>query len=180
MQFGDGAWRCVIPTNVMGGTVVVTQGESVWAQGAVAAGLDLAGGTSKSMFSNVSKAFRQAAARKIRTCRDIIILAIDAGTGVSYNAGTAPVWHRKHSAIHQKKLFRAAYMVAQIRGYADVFAMSFSAAGAVCSAVAAAWQPQHPFLRLHQANPSPSQQAKRVKTLAVLPIANSNSSSMCS
>jgi len=24
-----GAWRCVIPTNVMGGTVVVTQGEPV-------------------------------------------------------------------------------------------------------------------------------------------------------
>jgi hypothetical protein len=82
----------------------------------------------------------------------------------------------------KRKLFRAAYMVPQIRGYADVFAMLFSAAGAVYSAVAvaAAWQLQHPFLRLHQANPSPSQQAKRVKTLAVLPIANSNSSSMCS
>jgi len=46
-------------------------------------------------------------------------------------------------------------MVTQIRGYADVFAMSFSAADAVGSAVAAAWQPQHLFLRLHQANPSP-------------------------
>jgi len=45
MQFGDGARRCVIPTNVMDGTVVVTQGEPVWAQGVVAGGLDLAGGT---------------------------------------------------------------------------------------------------------------------------------------
>jgi len=139
----------------MGGTVVVTQGEPVWAQGAVAGGLDLAGGTSESVFSDVSEAFRQAVATKIRTCRDIIILAIDAGTGVSYNAGTASVWHRKHSAIH-KNLFRAAHMVAQIRGYADVFAMSFSAADAVGFVVAAAaWQPQHLFLRLYQANPSP-------------------------
>jgi hypothetical protein len=47
-------------------------------------------------------------------------------------------------------------MVVQIRGYADVFAMSFSAADAVGSAVAAAaWQPQHLFLHLYQANPSP-------------------------
>jgi len=45
MEIGDGARLSVIPSSVMGETVVVTQGESAWALGAVAVGLDLAGGT---------------------------------------------------------------------------------------------------------------------------------------
>ena len=153
MQFDDGVQRCVIPSNVMGETAVVTQDEPVWAQAAVADGLDLAGGMSVAVFSNVSNVSRKATATETRTCRDIIILAIETGTGVSYNAGTAPAWRRKHSAIY-KRLFRAAYMVAQIQGYVDASAMSFSAADAVAPAVAVSWQLQRPFVHRNLTNPS--------------------------
>jgi len=45
MEIGDDARLSVIPSSVMGETVVATQGESEWALSAVAVGLDLAGGT---------------------------------------------------------------------------------------------------------------------------------------
>jgi len=45
MQIGDDARLGVIPSSVTGETVVVTKGGSAWAPGAVAVGLDLAGGT---------------------------------------------------------------------------------------------------------------------------------------
>jgi hypothetical protein len=49
MQFGDGARRCIIPSNVAVETVFVTLGGPARVEYGVADGLDLAGGTSTPM-----------------------------------------------------------------------------------------------------------------------------------
>jgi hypothetical protein len=51
--------------------------------GAVADDLDLADGTSGVVMWEVKKVLGIAATMEIRTCRDMIILAIDMGSGVS-------------------------------------------------------------------------------------------------